>query len=135
MFSNFAPHPRLLVFVPICAAIVLFIVCPDSARASYTATQKQNGAMYNAWRQLYTPYSQHRPASTGLLSTETGLHTGTDDETETSGNYRRTTSIIDLQSKPLQITQAPAEDLNWIYACNGLIGLLTLEMEQKEPIF
>ncbi|XP_026017855.1 uncharacterized protein LOC113018739 isoform X2 [Astatotilapia calliptera] len=105
MFSNFAPHLRVLVFVPICAAIVLFIVCPDSARASYTATQKHNGATYNAWRQLYTPYRQHRPASTGLLSTETGLHTGTDDETKTRGNYRGTPSIIDQQSKPLQVTQ------------------------------
>lgn len=52
-------------------------------------------------RQLYTPQQRH-PLYAGLLSTETGLQTGTN--IETSKNYREPLSIINDQSNPLQFT-------------------------------
>ncbi|XP_074479844.1 uncharacterized protein LOC141760704 [Sebastes fasciatus] len=106
MIGNPVLYSRLLfVFVPVCAAVMSFIMCSDAARASPITTQVDYGVRHNVLRRLYPPHSQHRPLFTGLPSTETGLQTGTNGEIETSGNYRGASSIIDRRSNPVWFTE------------------------------
>lgn len=85
--------------------INLYVLCLHSLPhlASPITTPGDNGVKHNVLRRLHTPYSQYNALFTSL-STETGLQTGTNSETLTSGN-REASSIIYHQSSPLPFTQ------------------------------
>ncbi|XP_038587738.1 uncharacterized protein LOC119912569 [Micropterus salmoides] len=105
MLENSAVYSRLLfAFVLVCAAVMSFIMYSDAARASPITTKVDNRVKHIVLRRLFTPYSQHLSLSTGLLSTETGLQTGTNSETETSTDYGEASSVTDHQSNPLRFT-------------------------------
>ncbi|KAM7366298.1 hypothetical protein PAMP_015748 [Pampus punctatissimus] len=97
----------MFVFVLVCAAVVSLIMCSDDARASPITVQVKNGVKHNIQRSLYSPYKQTHLFSTSLLSTETGLQTSSDSETEMSAkpSVKGTSSIIDHQSRPLWLTR------------------------------
>lgn len=72
--------------------------------ASPRLTQVDNGVKHNNLRSLYTPYNQYPPLHVALLPTKTGVQTGTNSETRTSGNFGEASSIIDHQSNHLQFS-------------------------------
>ncbi|XP_041634696.1 uncharacterized protein LOC121504132 [Cheilinus undulatus] len=99
MLENLALNLRL--FVLVCAAVMSFIMCPDAARVSPITTQVENRVKYKVLRQLYTPNSLHHHFVTGPLSTETGFQSGSSSKTENVKHFKKTSSIINRQSKPL----------------------------------
>ncbi|XP_060887979.1 uncharacterized protein LOC132958914 [Labrus mixtus] len=103
MVENIAPCTRL--FVLVCAAVMLFVMCPDAARASPITIQVDNEVKHKVRRRLYTPKSQHHQLFTGQLSPETGLQSGPPSNTKTIWHYRKAPSIIDHQPKPLGFTE------------------------------
>ncbi|KAF3697906.1 hypothetical protein EXN66_Car013587 [Channa argus] len=96
MFLNLTLFSRLL-FVSglVCAAVVSLFVCS----ASKILIPVDNGVKHNALRSLNSP-----PLLTAPLSTETGLRTGTNSETEMSENYREALSITGHKSNLLQFS-------------------------------
>lgn len=62
-----------------------------------------NGVKHDILRSLYTPYNQNPP----LSLTETGVQSGTNSETNTSGNFREASSIIDHPSILPQFSYDP----------------------------
>lgn len=62
-----------------------------------------NGVKHTILRSLYTPYNQNPP----FPPTKTGVQTGTNGETNTSGNFREASSIIDHQSNHPQFSYGP----------------------------
>ncbi|KAM7377276.1 hypothetical protein PAMA_013870 [Pampus argenteus] len=108
MLGTFSLCSRLMfVFVLVCATVMSLIMCSDDARAGPITVQVKNGVKHNILRSPYSPYKQNRLFSTSLLSTETGLQTSSDSETEMSEkpSVKGTLSIIDHQSKPLWLTK------------------------------
>ncbi|XP_026208184.1 uncharacterized protein LOC113157120 [Anabas testudineus] len=95
MSVNLAPNSRLLlVSVLVCAAVM--------CSASPIITQVDNEGKHNILRSLYMPYNRDP-----RLPTETGGQTGTNNKTETSGNFGEASSIIDHQSNLPQLSYDP----------------------------
>nr|XP_029132323.1 uncharacterized protein LOC114919982 isoform X2 [Labrus bergylta] len=103
MEENTALCTRL--FVLLCAAVMLFFMYPDAARASPITIQVDNEVKHKVLRRLHTPNSQHHQLYTGQLSPEFGLQSGPPSNTEAIWHYRKAPSIIDHQPKPLGFTE------------------------------
>ncbi|XP_023276584.1 uncharacterized protein LOC111665743 isoform X1 [Seriola lalandi dorsalis] len=102
MSHKIALYSRLVfVSLPVCVAVMLFIMCSDAARASPIATQVDTGVKPNILRSVFSPYSQRHSLSAGIPPTETGLQPATN---EMTGNSRQALSIIDHQSNPVWFT-------------------------------
>ncbi|XP_033992749.1 uncharacterized protein LOC117488104 [Trematomus bernacchii] len=106
MLRNAALSSRLLfAFALVCAAVMSFIMCSEAARDSPITTQVNDGVKHKRLRKRYIPRSQHNPLFTGQPSTQTGRQTGTNGETETSGNPRVASSIIYQRPNPVRFTE------------------------------
>ncbi|XP_018551998.1 uncharacterized protein LOC108897071 [Lates calcarifer] len=106
MLGNIALYSRSLVVSLLLCSVVMSFIISDAARASPMTTQEDNRVKHNILSSLFPPYSQRHPLSTGPMSTETGLQTGTNDETDMSWNSRGALSIIDHRSNPQQFIKS-----------------------------
>ncbi|XP_034425057.1 uncharacterized protein LOC117752043 [Hippoglossus hippoglossus] len=99
MSGNLAPRSRhVSSSLSLCAAVMLFIVCSDAARASASpiSSQANSGVRQNILSSLFPSNDQHHPLSTGRLSPETGTSSGT----EMSRKSGEALSIANHQSNP-----------------------------------
>nr|XP_019950945.1 PREDICTED: uncharacterized protein LOC109634698 [Paralichthys olivaceus] len=99
MSGNLAPHSRhVFSSLWLCAAVLLFIMCSDAARASASpiSTQANSGVRPNILSSLFPPSNPHHPLSTGRLPPEPGTNSGT----EMSRKSGEALSITNHQSNP-----------------------------------